>query len=112
MRNELYCKIYLDSDQAHDAVIASIRDAVSGNVTRRTISSTTLQIDVVESEDFDSANRSGDDRFLFYRYLDIEPRPGVSRLAYVASVQGLLRRLRELVVDAVPACDFEDELTE
>src|SRR5690606_12348537 len=94
-----------------DALINLIAHVTGGLVHLRTVSSTRLEIDVVRNDEFDAVRKQNVNGFLFYPYyLDVEARSGVEREQYIDAVRELLQSLWRASADAVPACDFEDEL--
>jgi len=43
-------------------------------------------------------------------FLDIEPYFNIEESQYIASIAELIKKLLSKKINAVPACDFEDEL--
>ena len=65
-----------------------------------------------ENDVFDPGkSRTGKDRWLYFRYtLAVDPVEGVSAEEYVESIGVLLKSLWSSCMEAVAACDFEDQL--
>jgi hypothetical protein len=109
---ELYCKVYIDTDWDKDRLTDLIARISKGTVSRRTVVSVDYEGDVLHNEDFDSAKITGEnDEFLFYRYyLDVFPGGHASRGQYIKSIGNLLEELWRSGCKAVAACSFESEL--
>jgi len=111
VKENLYCKIYVDADVNIDQLFASISEIMSGSVNFWTIITKFCEIDIKENEDFDSVKRNLQDGFVHFPfYLDIEPRFNITRSDYINSVAKLLKGIWQLNYNAVASCDFEDEL--
>ena len=109
--NELYCKIYADSDTPREDLIQVVSASINGTRQLRTVESDSLEADILSNEDFDPTKRNEKDAFLFYRhYLDVFPKAGASREEFISSVRILISKLKSNGYKAVPACDFEQEL--
>ena len=103
-----YCKIFLNGLDREAAQRAVVR-LLDGTPQRFfSIQSEFVHVDVRRNDDHDPSRL---DDFLFWPiYLDVMRRPNASNESVRASVSALLRGLWQGDVDAVPACDFEDEL--
>ena len=109
--DELFCKIYVDTDREEVWLLQVIASHLKGRIEGRTIESDLIAVDVSENEDFDPAKRESDDDFVFFRYyLDVVSGKGAQRPGYVTAVSSILVLLWGLECRAVAACDFEDEL--
>jgi len=111
--NNLYCKIFIDTEIDMDSLINKITEMVTGQKELfRTIVTKFGEIDVNKNEDFNAEKRCmKPDGFLYSRYyLDIEPNKEIEQGNYIANVSNLLRVLWQNSFEAVAACDFEDEL--
>jgi hypothetical protein len=81
---------------------------MGGTIALRTVQIDTLVIDVFQNSQGDSLT---EDFVQWPFYLEVGPGEGsLSRGRFIAELRALLQRLRDSEVDAVPACDFEDEL--
>jgi hypothetical protein len=112
MNRELYCKVYLDGDGNAASIKQMIADVLRGNLTRRTIRSETLLIDVFDNRKA-GASESPDDFVRWPYYLEVEPiDPHIKFDSYVSALAFFLNGLRKKGLSVVPSCDFEDELAE
>lgn len=110
--DNLYCKIFIDTNEEREFVLNLIEDIVLGVIDRWTIISDSMEIDLRKNEDFSSKDRvRKKDVFLYSRYyLDIEPKENIRQEQYILSVATLLEKLWTLGYKVVTACDFEEEL--
>ena len=76
------------------------------------VKSAHLDIAVDDNDEFDSEKANqGNDRWLYFRYtLEIDPIESVAPEDYIVAVGNLLKSLWSSQMDAVAACDFEDQL--
>lgn len=110
---DLYCKIYVNSEQDRSALLRQVAALCLGAVTGRTVSSTELVIDISRNEDSDPVRADASDGFVYFPYyMDVLPANGVGRTIYIAAIRKLILGLRQMAGDTVAACDFEDELGE
>lgn len=110
--DNLYCKIFIDTDEEREKVLNSIKDIVSGAIERWTIISASMEIDLRKNEDFNKVEiaRKEDD-FIYSRYyLDIEPKKNIEQEEYIFKIATLLENLWSIGYKAVTSCDFENEL--
>lgn len=112
MYNNLYCKIFIDTDEEREKVLNSIKDIDSGVIERWTIVSESMEIDLRKNEDF---NKNGiarkEDDFIYSRYyLDIEPKENIDQEEYIFGIAILLENLWSIGYKVIAACDFENEL--
>jgi len=91
--DNLYCKIFIDTNEDMEGVLSSISDIVS--VYRWTIISDSMEIDLRKNEDFSKKERVvKEDGFLYSRYyLDIESKENVKQEQYILSIATLLENL-------------------
>jgi hypothetical protein len=109
---ELYCKIYANTDRDRAWLLQQVTRLSAGTVTGRTVNSAELLVDVSKSDDYDPARALELDGFVHFRYyLDVTPADGVQRHVYIGSIRGLLLGISQLGVSAVAVCDFESELS-
>ena len=111
--DDLYCKIYVDTDLDIEQQKDKITSVVSGEkVLFRTIATAFGEIDVNINEDFDEKKRNLEsDGFIYSRYyLDIEPIEGIEQQEYISHIGELLKSLWSSGLKSVAACDFEEEL--
>jgi hypothetical protein len=110
---DLYCKIYIDTDLSEEELIKSIEMTTGSSVSIRTIKTNLMEIDVVVNSDSDSNLKLDEQGFVYYPYyLEIDPtRLGqISVEVYITSISSLLNFLWTVGQDAVPACGYEDML--
>ena len=112
LSESLYCKIFIDTDEAKEVILKKLSLIVSGKIELRTVTSKWCEMDLVKNDDFDEIKRlEFPDGFLFYKYyLDIDPKEGISREEYILNIGNLLEKLWKKSWKAVAASDFESEL--
>ncbi len=111
--DDLYCKLYIDTDLEIEQLKDKITSIVSGEKQLfRTIVTTFGEIDVNKNEDFDDEKRElVPDGFIYSKYyLDIEPKEDIGQQDYISSIGDLLKSLWDKGLKSVAACDFEEEL--
>jgi hypothetical protein len=110
---ELYCKIFVSTEQDRSWLLQQVARLSAGTVTGRTVNSAELLVDASRNEDYDPARVLETGGFVYFRYyLDVVPADGVERQAYIDSVRRLLLGISQTGVCAVAACDFESELSD
>lgn len=112
MYDNLYCKIFIDTDEKREKVLNSIKDIVSGSIERWTIISASMEIELRKNEEFNKREIARkEDGFLYSRYyLDIEPKENIEQEEYIFGIAILLENLWSIGYKAVTSCDFENEL--
>lgn len=108
----LYCKIFVNASFDRQHLVDKIRSFISGSVQGNRVTNVALQVDVRQNDDYDpAAARQKSDGFLFFHYyLDVDQAPGANRSAFVRGISDLLEAFWACGIEAVAACDFEDEL--
>src|SRR5262245_13900740 len=109
---DLFCRINFQAELPFRDAVALIARCAGGSARMNEVQSQTLDISVFENDDYspDKAHM-GPDRWLRFRYtLEIDPLKGVSPHHYVAAIGSLLQSLWSSGIDAVGACEFEEEL--
>jgi len=110
---ELYCKIFVSTEQDRSWLLQQVARLSAGTVTGRTVNSAELLVDASRNEDYDPARVLETGGFVYFRYyLDVVPADGVERQAYIDSVRRLLLGISQTGASAVAACDFESELSD
>lgn len=111
MDDDLYCKVYLQSDIATKAMQTLIATILEGRIDGRTIESKNLQVDLFENR-FVGQPASAEDfvRWPFYLEIGTVSANEVKLDAFVIEIAALLRRLRETGVRSMASCDFEEQL--
>ncbi len=109
---ELFCRINVQAEMPFQEFVAFIARCAGGQSRMNAMTSQALDISVFENDDFDTEkSHLGDDRWLYFRYtLEIDPIECISPGDYVAAIGALLKSLWSAGVDAVAACDFEEQL--
>lgn len=108
---DLYCKIYVDTQNDRAWLLQKVADHSLGVVAGRTVTSAELTVDVSRNEDFDQESAQVADGFVYFGYyLDILPVGSIHRNAYINAIRRLLSGFAEIGIIAVAACDFESEL--
>ena len=107
--DDLSCTIYLRPNAPPNDMKEFIARLTGGAVIiQRTVQTDALQIDVFQNKQGTSMT---EDFVLWPFYLEVESAAAsVTRDAFIDGLRALLQGLRENHVDAIPACDFEDEL--
>ena len=110
--DNLYCKIFIDTDKEKETVTDLISTITSGKKEMFGISMESMDIDVRRNEDFNETKRTEkQDGFLYSRfYIDVEPKSNIKQDAYISNVATLLEKLWSMEFKAIAACDFEEEL--
>jgi hypothetical protein len=109
--DNLYCKIFIDTDADRDYVKRQIARILSGSIDFWTIVTEFGEFDIRKNSDFDEEKRDKPKGFLFSRYyLDIDILEGTEQEFYISSIAKLLQGLWDLGYKAIAACDFEDKL--
>ena len=113
MYDNLYCKIYLNSELEIDELFQHIICKVSGRKEYiRTIKTDWGEIDLCRNSDFNVQKLEDDpEDFVFWKYyLDIEPEKGIDQYCYINKISKLLEGLKSENIKAVASCDFEEDL--
>lgn len=114
MSEDLGCTVYINSDKTRDELVLAIAKIAGGSIRRRTVELPFMEIDVIESDDFDERQmESRYNGFLFFPYyLEIEPPQDViiDSKEYKQLLERLMLMVFEFGGSAVPMCDYEDEL--
>lgn len=107
MSLNLYCKLFINSEQSVENLFERIRLYLRGVQSgKRTIQTDMLELDLIENSEYKPASQD----FLFWRYYaDIETRTDDIR-SYIDCVRGMIHYLDEQGIFTVAACDFENEL--
>ena len=112
MYNDLYCKVFIDTDMDYDSLFDLIKNCVAGR--KHAISfiiTDWCDISVRRNKEYKQEQHLIDSiDFLYWRYyLDIDSL-NVDEGQYIRNVAKLLRDLREHSMGVVIACNFEDEV--
>ncbi|RZJ97159.1 MAG: hypothetical protein EON88_03900 [Brevundimonas sp.] len=105
MADDLYCKVYAIGPATNVAMREVLTTVAGGTFELRTLETGSLIIDLIETAGGDAAD------FANWPFqLEIDAQPGVGRDDFIAAIRALLDGLRARAVQAVPSCDFEDQL--
>lgn len=112
MYDNLYCKVFIDTDMDYNSLFDLIMNLVAGKKEAIDyIIADWCGISVRRNKEYKQEQyliNSTD--FLHWRYyLDMDPL-NIDENKYIRSVAKLLRGLREYGMGVVIACDFEDEV--
>lgn len=109
---DFFCRINIQADMPFQEFVAFIARCAGGSSRINAVRSQALDISVFENDEFDTEkSQTGKDRWLFFRYsLEVDPVAGVAPKDYVTAIGELLKALWSSRLDAVAACDFEDQL--
>jgi len=113
MFEDLYCKMYLDTSLSKENLLQHIANFVKGDVFLRTVETNLMEIAVVVNEDGDSKLKLKEGGFIHYPYyLEIEPTDAgeENQHIYITSISELLQFLWTISRNAIPACDYEQQL--
>lgn len=112
MYDNLYCKVFIDTDLVYEELFTLILEFVGGERQAVTyIKTKWCDISVQKNREFDVEHYSLEPNdFVYWKYyLDIEPGD-IDENAYIKKVFDLLEYIRKHCNNAIAACDFEDEL--
>ena len=106
-----YCKVYLRGSGAGAASIETMRAAVGeaaggGRFAHGTLRTDRLLIQLIANTD----GRGQTDFIGWPFYLEIDAVQATTSEDFIAAIRAFLSGLGALGVDAVPSCDFEDQL--
>ncbi len=111
-RFDLYCKLFIDTDEDRFRLTTFVAECTYGNVERWNIYNHLMSLNINKNEDFDaSLRKTEDDGYLYSRfYLEIEPQVIADQNLYIAAVSKLLQQCWAENYDAVALCDFASVL--
>lgn len=112
MDNDLYCKVYLKSEIDLGGMKTLLSEVLSAGFEGRTVCIGDLLIDIFENKVATLISDESDRAVYWPYYLEIEPTDTevAQPEQFVASIATLLKVLRLKGIQAVPSCDFEDQL--
>jgi hypothetical protein len=110
-RQDLYCKIFVNGAPTSDNLLRLVARALGGTIEYHTVIATGAEIYVAHNDDDDALRAREPDGFVFYpHYLDVTAVPGQTPSAQITLVATLLEAFWAAKLDAVAACEFEEEL--
>lgn len=114
MVNENYCKLFIDATISRSDLVDAIQKSTNGIISNHFVDCDWGAFDVRNNDEYSrwKIENSGDDGFLFYKYIvDVEPKePSRDSRTYIGGLRGLIQSLRSTGTKIVAACDFEDQL--
>lgn len=112
MYNDLYCKVFIDTNLSYEELFSRVMDYVGGKKESFSyIVSEWCDMFIQKNKEYNEEQYLKDtDDFLGWKYyLDIEPME-IDEDTYIKRIHNLLKCLKEYCNGVVAACDFEDEL--
>jgi len=113
LRDNLYCKMYLNTNWEIQELYFYLIHLVSGKIEPiRTIKTDWGELDLRKNPDFDlkQLEKEPSNFIAWQYYLDIEPQKNTEESDYIRQIARLLNELNKNNMRAVAACDFEDVL--
>ena len=109
---DLFCRVNVHSEMPHGEFVSFLARSVGGVNRMNSITTNLLDISVDDNDGFDAAKSStGQNRWLYFRYtLEIDPIANVAPGDYLAAIGTLVKLLWSSGMDAVAACEFEEQL--
>lgn len=112
MDNDLFCKIFIDTDEEYDKIFSLVEMCVGGK--HEAISYIVTEwcdISVQRNKEYSNQKYMLDSSdFLYWKfYLDIEPHD-VDGEEYIIKIEKLINSLRKKCKNIIVACDFEDDI--
>jgi hypothetical protein len=110
-RQDLYCKIFVNGAPTREDLLQLVARTVGGTIEFHTAIAAGAEIYVAHNDEDDALRARDPDGFVFYpHYLDVTAEPGQTPSAQITLVATLLEAFWAAKLDAVAACDFEEEL--
>ena len=110
-RQDLYCKIFVNGAPTREDLLQLVARTVGGTIKFHTVVAAGAEIDVARNDEDDVLRAREPDGFVFYpHYLDVTAVPGQTPSAQITLVATLLEAFWAAKLDAVAACDFEEDL--
>lgn len=113
MYDNLYCKVFIDSNVEYEELLLMIMKYIG--VEKKSfgyVAAEWCDIFINKNKEYSEEQYLQDsDNFLYWKYyLDIEPID-IKEEAYIEKISDLLAYLKQYYKGVKPACDFEDEFT-
>lgn len=110
MYDELYCKVYINTDNTRDELSVIISRYLNTNVNKfYYINGKTFESNILENKDYKTDNILDD--FLYYKFIiEIEPIEESNENEYISEIGNLLEYLWSNKFKAIASCDFEEDL--
>ena len=113
MYDNLYCKVYINSELEIEELYKYINCRVSGRLEYiRAIKTDWGEIVLCKNSDFNPSKlENNPEDFVFWRYyLEIEPEKGIDEARYIGQISKLLEALNSENIKVIASCDFEEEI--
>lgn len=112
MYDDLYCKIFVDTNLDYEVIFSNVLNYVGGKKESFSyIITDWCDIFIQKNKEYSKEQYLQDiNDFVYWKYyLDIEPVEADEEI-YIEKIQDLLKHLKEYCNGVVAACDFEDKL--
>lgn len=112
MYNDLYCKVFIDTNLSYEELFSRIMNYIGGKKESFSYVVTDwCDMFIQKNKEYNIEQYILDSTdFLYWKYyLDIEPQ-NIDECEYIKNIANLLSYLREYCKGVVIACDFEDEV--
>lgn len=112
MYNDLFCKLFINTEKPVEEVLDIIYLILKGEIQPiRAIKTKEAEFDLRINKEFDlEKSKREEDGFLYWMYyLDIEPTD-CEESDYIKVVYNLIAELKKQGIASIAACDFEDKL--
>lgn len=112
MYDDLYCKIFIDTNMEYDELFLNVMNYVNGK--KKSFSYVVgkwCDMFINKNKEYNEEKHMQDvDNFLYWKYyLDIEP-DDIEDAGYIEKISDLIKYLRGYCNDVIVACDFEDKI--
>lgn len=114
MYDNLYCKVFVDTNLSYEEMFLRIMNYVGGEKESFSyIVTDWCDMFIQKNKEYNKEQHFQDtDDFLYWKYyLDIEPIAD-DEITYIKRIHDLLKYLKECCNGVVAACDFENELND
>ena len=109
MQDDLYCKVYITGAPDIASLKATIASVAGARLERRTIRTSSLEIDIFDQFRHESDD-PGADFVRWPAYLEVFAADGVDFEAFLTELAKMLNGLLGRRLRVVPSCDFESLL--
>lgn len=112
MYDDLYCKVFLDTNLSYEELFSIVMNYTGGNKVAFTdINTDWCEISIRKNKEYSVTQYSRDvDDFIYWKYyLDVEPMESEEN-TYIKKLSDLLKYLKGYCRGVIAACDFEEEL--
>ena len=112
MYDNLYCKVFIDTKLDYDVLFTKISKYINGE--KKSFSYVVADwcdMFIQKNKEHNINNYVSNPKdFIYWKYyIDLEPR-NIEETQYIKKVVNLYCFLREISIDVIVACDFEDEI--